>query len=184
MNENACDNRCLENHIKGSEFYYDMAMVSRINTYHQITRCSLYGHSYKRIYKDISDRHPQSTIWLTGYSLGGAVASIVGQTFLVPIVSFGIPGDQFAARKLHLPHAPGLPLPVWHFGHTADPIFAGKCSVGFLFPTKEQCSQCLTRFFSLECGWWLWGLYCRDTMSYRKSTYEHPFKRHHWMRLC
>ncbi|CDH57264.1 atg15p [Lichtheimia corymbifera JMRC:FSU:9682] len=107
MNENACDNHCLENRIKGSEFYYDMAM---------------------RIYKDISDRHPQSTIWLTGHSLGGAVASLVGQTFLVPIVSFGIPGDQFAARKLHLPHAPGLPLPVWHYGHTADPIFAGKCS--------------------------------------------------------
>lgn len=107
MNENACDNHCLENQIKSRTFYYDMAM---------------------RIYKDISDRHPQSMIWLTGYSLGGAVASLVGQTFLVPIVSFGIPGDQFAARKLHLPHAPGLPLPVWHFGHTADPIFIGKCS--------------------------------------------------------
>lgn len=99
---------------------------------------------YKRIYKDISDRHPQSMIWLTGYSLGGAVASLVGQTFLVPIVSFGIPGDQFAARKLHLPHAPGLPLPVWHFGHTADPIFIGKCSVGYF--TRVPWLQMLTRF--------------------------------------
>lgn len=67
---------------------------------------------------------------MTGHSLGGALASLVGQTFLVPTVTYEIPGEQLAAQRLHLPHAPGVDLPLWHFGHTADPIFVGACKVG------------------------------------------------------
>lgn len=78
----------------------------------------------------MADRHPNATIWVTGHSLGGALASLVGQTFLVPTVTYEIPGEQLAARRLHLPHAPGVELPLWHFGHTADPIFVGACKVG------------------------------------------------------
>ncbi|KAJ8655149.1 hypothetical protein O0I10_009184 [Lichtheimia ornata] len=105
-NEYICENQCLESHIKNRTFYYDHAL---------------------EIYKDVADRHPNATIWVTGHSLGGALASLVGQTFLVPTVTYEIPGEQLAARRLHLPHAPGVELPLWHFGHTADPIFVGAC---------------------------------------------------------
>lgn len=91
-----------------TEFYYDHAL---------------------EIYKDVEDQFPDSAIWLTGHSLGGALASMVGQTFGVPTVTFESPGDQLASKRLHLPHSPGINLPIWHFGHTADPIFVGVCTV-------------------------------------------------------
>ena len=51
----------------------------------------------------------------------------MGQTFLIPTVTFEIPGERLAAQRLHLPH--GIDMPIWHFGHTADPIFVGVCTV-------------------------------------------------------
>ena len=100
-----CENSCLEANILKTELYYDHAL---------------------EIYKDVSDRYPDATIWLTGHSLGGALASMVGQTFGVPTVTFEAPGDRLASTRLHLPRAAHLPL--WHFGHTADPIFVGACT--------------------------------------------------------
>lgn len=83
---------------------------------------------------DVSDRFPNATIWLTGHSLGGAVASLIGQTFGVPAVTFESPGDRLAAQRLHLPRAPGAAdLPIWHFGHTADPIYIGVCTVSIIY---------------------------------------------------
>jgi putative lipase involved disintegration of autophagic bodies len=76
-------------------------------------------------------KYKNSTIWITGHSLGGAVASMVGQTFGIPTVTFEIPGDNLASRRLHLPRAPGANIHVWHFGHTADPIFVGVCTVSY-----------------------------------------------------
>lgn len=102
-----CDAKCLGETLIKEELYYDHAM---------------------EIYKDISDRYPESTIWLTGHSLGGALASMVGQTFGVPTVTFESPGDELPSRRLHLPRAPGIDLPIWHFGHTGDPIFVGVCT--------------------------------------------------------
>lgn len=61
--------------------------------------------------------------------MGGALASLVGQTYGIPTVTFEAPGDQMAARRLHLPGRPAAKLPIWHFGHTADPIFIGACTV-------------------------------------------------------
>lgn len=79
---------------------------------------------------DVADLYPKATIWLTGHSLGGAIASLVGQTFGLPAVSFESPGDQLAAQRLHLPRPPGaIKMPIYHFGHTADPIFIGVCTV-------------------------------------------------------
>ncbi|KAI8091224.1 Alpha/Beta hydrolase protein [Gilbertella persicaria] len=104
-----CDQHCLDKTIIQSEFYYDYAM---------------------KIFLDIAKRYPNATIWLTGHSLGGAVATLLGQTFGVPAVSFESPGDRLASQRLHLPHGPGAQyMPIWHFGHTADPIFIGVCTV-------------------------------------------------------
>ncbi|GAA5811602.1 hypothetical protein MFLAVUS_005042 [Mucor flavus] len=107
-NQYQCDNKCLDKSLIDSELYYDYAA---------------------NIYIDVITQYPNATVWLTGHSLGGAVASLVGQTFGVPAVSFESPGDRLAAQRLHLPHAPGLSdQPIWHFGHTADPIFIGVCT--------------------------------------------------------
>lgn len=79
---------------------------------------------------NIADEYPDATIWFTGHSLGGAIASLLGQTFGLPAVTFESPGDRLASQRLHLPHAPGAQyMPIYHFGHTADPIFIGVCTV-------------------------------------------------------
>ncbi|KAI8077894.1 Alpha/Beta hydrolase protein [Gilbertella persicaria] len=106
-NEYQCENSCLQKKIQKSEFYYDSAL---------------------NIIQEIQDKYKNSTVWITGHSLGGAVASMVGQTFGIPTVTFEIPGDKLPSTRLHLPHSPGVDLPIWHFGHTADPIFVGVCT--------------------------------------------------------
>lgn len=71
-------------------------------------------------------------MWLTGHSLGGALASLIGLTFGVPTVTFETPPERLASQRLHLPSPPALKpedMLVWHFGHTADPIYLGICTV-------------------------------------------------------
>ncbi|KAI8082172.1 Alpha/Beta hydrolase protein [Thamnidium elegans] len=106
-NEYKCESSCLQKKISEAELYYDNALA---------------------IFRDVSDTYKNSTIWLTGHSLGGAIASLVGITFGIPTVTFEIPGDKLASERLHLPKPPGADLPLWHFGHTADPIFVGVCN--------------------------------------------------------
>ncbi|KAI8371273.1 Alpha/Beta hydrolase protein [Choanephora cucurbitarum] len=106
-NEYQCESSCLQKKIQRSEFYYDSAL---------------------NIIDDIQKKYNASTLWITGHSLGGAVASMVGQTFGIPTVTFEIPGDRLPSTRLHLPVGKGMDLPVWHFGHTADPIFIGVCT--------------------------------------------------------
>jgi putative lipase involved disintegration of autophagic bodies len=71
-------------------------------------------------------------MWLTGHSLGGALASLIGLTFGVPTVTFEAPPERLASKRLHLPSPPGI-MPenmlIWHFGHTGDPLYLGVCTV-------------------------------------------------------
>ncbi|CAO3610130.1 unnamed protein product [Cunninghamella blakesleeana] len=106
-NEYECEESCVQNNILKEELYYDHAL---------------------EIYKDITDQYPKATVWLTGHSLGGALASLVAQTFGAPAISFEAPGDQLASTRLHLPRAPGIHLPIFAFGLTSDPIFVGLCT--------------------------------------------------------
>lgn len=46
---------------------------------------------------------PHSNIWILGHSLGGALASLIGVTFGLPVVTFESPGERLAATRLHLP---------------------------------------------------------------------------------
>lgn len=105
-----CDQTCLENELYRRDKYYHAAL---------------------NVFRNVSSIYPDANIWLTGHSLGGALSSLVGRTYGVPAVTFEAPGELLATKRLHLPMPPGLPEymeGIWHFGHTADPIFMGVCN--------------------------------------------------------
>ncbi|CCH62896.1 hypothetical protein TBLA_0I02380 [Henningerozyma blattae CBS 6284] len=105
-----CNERCLEKELRRKDRYYYAVM---------------------EIYKELYKNYPDYNVWLTGHSLGGALASLLGRTFGIPTVTFEAPGEDLPARRLHLPFPPGLPSyleGIWHFGHNADPIFMGTCN--------------------------------------------------------
>ncbi|CAI4056785.1 hypothetical protein SKDZ_03G1290 [Saccharomyces kudriavzevii ZP591] len=105
-----CDESCLEKELRRKDRFYS-AIID--------------------IYKGVLEEYPDAAIWVTGHSLGGALASLLGRTFGLPAVAFESPGELLASRRLHLPFPPGLPSymeGIWHFGHNADPIFMGTCN--------------------------------------------------------
>lgn len=110
VKSNTCDEICLESELRRKDRYYKAALD---------------------IFQQVELEYSNATMWLTGHSLGGALASLVGRTFGIPAVTFEAPGEELASERLHLPKPPGLPEyqeGIWHFGHTADPIFMGTCN--------------------------------------------------------
>ncbi|KAM0750188.1 alpha/beta-hydrolase [Meredithblackwellia eburnea MCA 4105] len=119
-----CKQDCLEAAVMEKESYYTNALD---------------------LYNNISYMYPNSQIWLTGHSLGGALSALLSLTFGVPSISFESPADALAARRLHLP-IPPLPPPTdpksktihsnlysysnitTHVYHNADPIPMGTCN--------------------------------------------------------
>ncbi|KAF8940889.1 Alpha/Beta hydrolase protein [Dissophora ornata] len=119
-----CDQTCIEDSINSDDAYYNTAMT---------------------ILWTVQDMYPDANIWLTGHSLGGGLSSLLGLTFGVPTVTFETPGDRLAAQRLHLPGPPAVnwdEFPLFHVGHTADPIFMGVCNGVF--------SSCYISGFALE----------------------------------
>ncbi|CAB16887.1 autophagy associated lysophospholipase Atg15 [Schizosaccharomyces pombe] len=109
-NTYTCSQTCLEDEVQDDSRYYSASLD---------------------IFYSVKELYPDAQIWLTGHSLGGATAALMGLSFGIPTVTFEAPGDRMAARRLHLPMPPGLPDEeslVWHFGHNADPIYLGKCT--------------------------------------------------------
>ncbi|QIW97232.1 hypothetical protein AMS68_002750 [Peltaster fructicola] len=102
------------------------------------TRTSYYW-AAKELYHNITMLYPDADIWMTGHSLGGVVSSLLGLTFGLPTLTFEAYPDALAASRLGLATPPdyspgrpgerGLHAPhVYHYGHTADPIFMGTCN--------------------------------------------------------
>ncbi|OMJ25869.1 putative lipase atg15 [Smittium culicis] len=93
----------------------------------------LYFYSAAKIIEDVANKYPDSYIVLTGHSLGGSIAALMGLTFGLPVIAFEAPGDKLAASRLHLPSPPAMDLyklPIYHIGHNTDPIYTGSCTGG------------------------------------------------------
>lgn len=105
-----CNQNCLERSLRDPDRYYKAVLD---------------------IYRDVRENYPDNEIWVTGHSLGGALSSLLGRTYGLPVVTFEAPGEMLATKRLHLPMPPGLPAEmehIWHFGNNADPIFMGVCN--------------------------------------------------------
>ncbi|KAL4903616.1 putative lipase atg15 [Aspergillus multicolor] len=89
------------------------------------------------LHSNVTELYPDANVWLTGHSLGGAMASLLGLTFGLPVVTFEAVPEALPAARLGLPSPPGndpaLPQArkftgAYHFGHTADPVYMGTCN--------------------------------------------------------
>ncbi|EER29719.1 Putative lipase atg15 [Coccidioides posadasii str. Silveira] len=113
-------------------------LVSALVTENRYYRASL------DLYANVTDIYPNSTVWLAGHSLGGAVSSLLGLTYGLPVVTFeGVP-EALPASRLGLPVPPGTDpntpqareyTGAYHFGHTADPVYMGTCNGATSFCT-------------------------------------------------
>ncbi|RKP11908.1 Alpha/Beta hydrolase protein, partial [Piptocephalis cylindrospora] len=99
-------------------------------------RASHYKSSYyaaaMRMYGHVQEKYPKAIILLSGHSLGGSIAALVSAATRSPAVAFEAPGEAQFARRLGLiggvDGKPRQAIPVWHIGHTADPIYTGTCT--------------------------------------------------------
>ncbi|KAL1843772.1 hypothetical protein VTJ49DRAFT_7482 [Mycothermus thermophilus] len=111
-----CNNTCVVQALKDENRYYQAA---------------------RELYSNVTELYPNSNVWITGHSLGGAVSSFLGLTYGVPVVTFQAVPEALAAGRLGLPVPPGADpdapqareyTGAFHFGHTADPIYIGTCN--------------------------------------------------------
>jgi lipase ATG15 len=111
-----CNNTCVRNALFEENRYYMAA---------------------RELYSNITELYPDSNIWLSGHSLGGAVSSFIALTYGHPAVTFEAVPEALAAGRLGLPVPPGSDpsnpqtreyTGTYHIGHTADPIYVGTCN--------------------------------------------------------
>lgn len=114
----------------------------------QDSQLPVYYHYALRIFESLRQSYPKATIWLTGHSMGGSIASLLAMKYPgTSAVTFEAPGERLFAQRLGL-----LPrvdkdgdslsssvreedldrimesLPIYHFYNSADPIPYGKCT--------------------------------------------------------
>ena len=112
----SCNNTCVTSALREENRYYQAS---------------------RELYANVTELYPDSNIWITGHSLGGAVSSMLGLTYGVPVVTFQAVPEALPASRLGLPIPPGSDpkapqtrqyTGAFHFGHTADPIYIGTCN--------------------------------------------------------
>ncbi|KAF9562000.1 alpha/beta-hydrolase [Agrocybe pediades] len=137
-----CDQTCLEDALISDSLFYPIGT---------------------NLYNNVTYMFPDANIWMIGHSLGGALASLVGITFGVPVVTFEAPGERLAATRLHLPSPPSTHH-VTHVWHTADPIAMGTCN-GVL-------SSCALGGYAMETACHLGKTIVYDTVSNASWTVD------------
>ncbi|KAF8181260.1 alpha/beta-hydrolase [Pholiota molesta] len=137
-----CDQNCLEDALATESLFYPIGT---------------------NLYNNVSYMYPHANIWMIGHSLGGALSSLVGVTFGLPVVTFESPGERLAATRLHLPSPPSTHH-VTHVFHTADPIAMGTCN-GVL-------SSCALGGYAMETACHLGKSIIYDTVSNASWTVD------------
>ncbi|KAH9843196.1 alpha/beta-hydrolase [Rhodofomes roseus] len=143
-----CDEGCLNKALVEDSLFYNVG-VNLVN--------------------DLIALYPTSTIWLVGHSLGGSLASLLGATFGLPVVTFEAPGERLAAHRLALPLPPSAS--VTHVYHNADPIPQGTCT--------GPLSLCAQGGYALETGCHLGKTIVFDTvgkLGWRVDVLTHRIK--------
>ncbi|KAI8717898.1 hypothetical protein NCS52_00867100 [Fusarium sp. LHS14.1] len=111
-----CNNTCVVQALREENRYYAAA---------------------RELYSNVTELYPDANVWLTGHSLGGAVTSMLGMTYGLPVVTFEAVPEALPVSRLGLPLPPGADpsfpqlrenTGTFHFGHTADPVYIGTCN--------------------------------------------------------
>lgn len=112
----SCNNTCVVQALRQENRYYMAA---------------------RELYSNVTALYPDSNVWVTGHSLGGAVSAMLGLTYGLPVVTFEAVPEALPAGRLGLPVPPGSDpsnpqtreyTGAYHFGHTADPVYIGTCN--------------------------------------------------------
>ncbi|PPJ55640.1 hypothetical protein CBER1_09535 [Cercospora berteroae] len=144
-----CNNTCLTSSLETKDHYYNAG---------------------RELYGNITARYPHiSNIWLTGHSLGGVVATLLGMTYGVPVMTYEAFPDALAASRLGVPTPPGYHVGrsrfsdagIYHYGHTADPVFMGTCNsllsgctlVGYAFQSMCHTGKTCVYDTVKDLGW-------------------------------
>ena len=70
----------------------------------------------------------KSKVIITGHSLGGGVATMLGIIYNKTVVTFQTPGEKHYIDLLGIKYDESILNNIYHIGHNADPIFTGKCN--------------------------------------------------------
>ncbi|CAA7260982.1 unnamed protein product [Cyclocybe aegerita] len=136
---NRCDIECVENSMKDEGLFYPIGT---------------------NLYNNVTYMYPNANIWLTGHSLGGGLAALMGATFGAPVVAFEAPAEKRASQRLHLPSPPSTHH-ITHVYNTADPIPMGTCTGvtsmcsigGFALETRCHLGQVILYDTVQRLGW-------------------------------
>lgn len=106
--KNGCYKECYKNSINYQNNYINIAsnIMSKVNEIINLQ---------------------DSLVILTGHSLGGTIATIMGIKYNKTVVTFEAPGEKHYLDLLGLDYMYNMDN-IYHFGHNADIIFTGKCN--------------------------------------------------------
>lgn len=103
-----CHRECYTNSTQYENNYFTLAKVIMKNVF------------------DTLDSHNTFTI-LTGHSLGGTLATLMGLEYDLPVVTFNSPGEKNYVGLMDMKYNNSTLDKIFHYGHDADIIFTGKC---------------------------------------------------------
>jgi lipase ATG15 len=118
-----CSKQCYKDSLKFGNNYYNI--VNEI---------------YKSVLKEMDSK---AKIYLTGHSLGAAMANIIGVIYNVPSITFSSPNIKHYLDLLEIKYNKSS-LKIYNFGINSDPIFMGTCNgmfstcyyFGYIMKTK------------------------------------------------
>lgn len=111
-----CNTNCVQESLRDEDRYYT---------------------AIRHLYSNVTALYPNTDVWITGHSLGGALSAMLGLLYGHPAITFEAVPDALPAGRLGLPAPPGTNpralqtranTGVYHFGISSDPIYLGTCN--------------------------------------------------------